>query len=65
MLDANVRGNRATGGGILRDCDGKMVGAFYKEFGESDVLIAESFAVLFAIYLCIREGWKMFYLKLI
>ena len=35
--DASVIHGQAKGGGLLRDCHGKLVFAYYKELGEQDV----------------------------
>lgn len=54
--DANVRRNKASGA-ILGDSRGNLVAAFYKEFGDLDVLLAESCSLLFAIQLCLRDDF--------
>lgn len=41
-------------GGVLRDSTGKVIFAFYKEFGELEVLSAD-----FVIWLAIVCGWRM------
>ena len=43
---ASVVNGRARGGEVLRDSKGRLVFAFYKEFGEKRVLQAEALAVL-------------------
>nr|XP_027071886.1 uncharacterized protein LOC113696707 [Coffea arabica] len=50
--DASVYQGRALGGGLLRNMDGNLVFAFYKEFGESDVLMAESLSLMHDLLLC-------------
>ncbi|XP_027174456.1 uncharacterized protein LOC113774088 [Coffea eugenioides] len=50
--DASVYQGRASGGGLLRNMDGNLVFAFYKEFGESDVLMAESLSLMHDLLLC-------------
>nr|XP_027088717.1 uncharacterized protein LOC113710068 [Coffea arabica] len=50
--DASVVHGRGAGGGLLRDHEGKVIFAFYKEFGETDVLTAESLALLHGLRLC-------------
>nr|XP_027067839.1 uncharacterized protein LOC113693511 [Coffea arabica] len=55
--DASVNCGRASGGGLLRDSQGKLIFAFYKEFGEQDVLEAESMALLFGLQLCDQRGF--------
>ncbi|XP_027171679.1 uncharacterized protein LOC113771278 [Coffea eugenioides] len=42
--DASVVNGRASGGGVLRDSFGRVIVAFYKEFGEKGVLQAEALA---------------------
>lgn len=55
--DASVTSARCSGGGVLRDGNGKVVFAFYKEFGESSVLEAETNAFFF-LKLCKDRGYK-------
>lgn len=50
--DASVTEGLATGGGLVRTSDGDLVFAFYKEFGECDVLTAEALALLEGLRLC-------------
>nr|XP_027060727.1 uncharacterized protein LOC113687281 [Coffea arabica] len=50
--DASVTKGLAAGGGLVRTSDGDLVFAFYKEFGESDVLTAEALALLEGLRLC-------------
>ncbi|XP_071917245.1 uncharacterized protein [Coffea arabica] len=50
--DASVSHKRAYGGGLLRDSDGRLIFAFYKEFGELDVLMAESSLLLHGLQHC-------------
>ncbi|XP_071921874.1 uncharacterized protein [Coffea arabica] len=50
--DASVSQGRAAGDGILRDSSGRVVFAFYKEFGDTEVLTAESLALLQGLQLC-------------
>ena len=47
--DASVSHGRAYGGGLLRDSDGRLIFAFYKEFGELDVLAVESASLLYGL----------------
>nr|XP_027062972.1 uncharacterized protein LOC113689393 [Coffea arabica] len=47
--------SRAIGGGILRSVEGDLVFAFYKEFGDQDVLMAEALTLLEGLMLC-RQG---------
>lgn len=54
--DASVRQGRAAGGGLLRDHEGKLVFAFYKEFGEADVLMAETLSLYHGLRLCQERG---------
>ena len=50
--DASVSHNRAFGGGLLRDFAGRLIFVYYKEFGEMDVLLAESSSLLHGLQLC-------------
>nr|XP_027093592.1 uncharacterized protein LOC113713995 [Coffea arabica] len=50
--DASVSHKRAYGGGLLRDSDGHLIFAFYKEFGEMNVLMVESSSLLHGFQLC-------------
>nr|XP_027082338.1 uncharacterized protein LOC113704655 [Coffea arabica] len=54
--DASVLQGRATGGGLLRDYQGKLVFTFYKEFGDQGVLEAECMALLCGLQLCLQRG---------
>ena len=45
-MDASVHNGRAFGGGILCDHEGKYIFAFYKEFWEEGVLMAECLSLL-------------------
>ncbi|XP_027150157.1 uncharacterized protein LOC113750371 [Coffea eugenioides] len=57
--DASVSHGRAYGGGLLRDSNGRLVFAFYKEFGELDVLTVESASLLYGLQRCsdgLKEG---------
>ena len=56
--DASVREQVASGGGVLRDSTGKVIFAFYKEFGEIEVLSAEASALLFGLQLCVDGGFR-------
>ncbi|XP_027102972.1 uncharacterized protein [Coffea arabica] len=51
-MDASVSHKRAYRGGLLRDSDGRLIFAYYKEFGELDVLMAESSSLLHGLQLC-------------
>ena len=44
--DASVTRGKVSGGDLLRDHEGRVIFASYKEFGEVDVLTAESRALL-------------------
>lgn len=46
----------ASGGGILRDPDGKIVFAFFKYFGNFSILEAETLALLHGLRLCQEKG---------
>ena len=50
--NANVSQNRAYGDGLLRNSEGCLIFAFYKEFGEMDVLREESLSLLHGLRLC-------------
>ena len=49
--DASVINGKAAGGGVLRDHWGRVVWAYYKEFGDLDVLAAEARSLLFGLQL--------------
>ncbi|XP_027157989.1 uncharacterized protein LOC113759610 [Coffea eugenioides] len=51
-MDASVSHKRAYRGGLLRDSDGRLIFAYYKEFRELDVLMAESSSLLHGLQLC-------------
>ncbi|XP_071906058.1 uncharacterized protein [Coffea arabica] len=55
-IDASVVNGRASGEGVLRDSDGRLILAFYKEFGEKGVLEAEALAVLEGLRVCAAKG---------
>ena len=50
--DSNVLQGHAYGGGLLRDHEGRLIFAYYKEFGEADVLMAESLSLLYGLRIC-------------
>ncbi|XP_071924892.1 uncharacterized protein [Coffea arabica] len=52
--DASVSQARAYGRGLLRDSDGRLIFAFYKELGELDVLAAESSSLLYGLQRCMQ-----------
>nr|XP_027071960.1 uncharacterized protein LOC113696775 [Coffea arabica] len=54
--DASVSHGRAYGGGLVCDSNGRLILAFYKEFGELDVLSAESSSLLYGLQRC-SEGF--------
>ena len=54
--DASVVNGRASGGGILRYSDGRLVFTFYKEFGEKGVLQAEALVALEGLQVCAGKG---------
>ena len=54
--DASVVNGLAKGGGVIRDFEGKMLGAFYKEFGEYEVVHAEGLALLTGLQWCVGTG---------
>lgn len=55
--DANITNDKATGGGILRDHDGLVIGAFYKEFDEFDILLEEGYALLYGLRWCLKNNY--------
>ncbi|XP_027103135.1 uncharacterized protein [Coffea arabica] len=50
--DASVLIGKAAGGGVLRDHDGRVISAYYKEFGDLGVLEAEAQALLEGLQMC-------------
>ena len=50
--NASVSNGKASRAGLLRDHEERLIFAFYKEFGEVDVLTAESLALLHGLQLC-------------
>ncbi|XP_071933097.1 uncharacterized protein [Coffea arabica] len=54
--DASVINGLAKGGGVIRDSEGKMLGAFYKEFGEYEVVYAEGLALFTGLQWCMGIG---------
>ncbi|XP_027171647.1 uncharacterized protein LOC113771242 [Coffea eugenioides] len=50
--DASVTATGAFGGGVVRSNEGKMIFAFYKEFGEASVVHAEALALLAGLTYC-------------
>ncbi|XP_027124270.2 uncharacterized protein [Coffea arabica] len=54
--DASVINGLAKGGGVVRDFEGKMIGAFYKEFGEYEVVYAEGLALCSGLQWCMEAG---------
>ncbi|XP_071917045.1 uncharacterized protein [Coffea arabica] len=50
--DASVVSGRASGGGVVRSAEGDLVFAFYKEFGDQNVLSAEALALLEGLRSC-------------
>nr|XP_027093558.1 uncharacterized protein LOC113713956 [Coffea arabica] len=53
---ASMVNGRMSGGGVLRDLEGRLIFAFYKEFGEKGVLQAEALAVLEGLRVCAAKG---------
>ncbi|XP_027150394.1 uncharacterized protein LOC113750636 [Coffea eugenioides] len=53
--DASVVNGKASGGGVLRDSHGRVIFAFYKEFGDKGVLHAEALAVLEGLLIVLRR----------
>ncbi|XP_071917253.1 uncharacterized protein [Coffea arabica] len=56
--DASVVASCATGEGLLRTFEGKLVFAFYKEFGDVDVLMAEALALVAGLQCCRYRNFK-------
>ncbi|XP_027158365.1 uncharacterized protein LOC113759984 [Coffea eugenioides] len=56
--DASVVNGKANGGGVLRDSHGRVIFAFYKEFGDKGVLHAEALAVLEGLLMCAIRGLR-------
>ncbi|XP_071905711.1 uncharacterized protein [Coffea arabica] len=54
--DASVINGLAKGGGVVRDSEGKMIGAFYKEIGEYEVVYAEGLALCSGLQWCMGAG---------
>lgn len=50
-LDTSVALNSAAGSGIVRDRNGDVIFAFYKKFGENEVLEAEAMALMHGLTL--------------
>ena len=50
--DASVAVGKEAGGGILWDYYGELIFAFYKEFGDVDVLTDESLSLMHGLLLC-------------
>nr|XP_027077000.1 uncharacterized protein LOC113700749 [Coffea arabica] len=50
--DASVVRGRSSGGRVVRSAEGNLVFAFYKEFGEKDVLSSEALALLEGLRYC-------------
>ncbi|XP_027155455.1 uncharacterized protein LOC113755747 [Coffea eugenioides] len=50
-MDASVQQRHALGGGLLRNTDVNLVFAFYKEFSESNALMAESLSLMHGLLL--------------
>lgn len=58
--DASVSSNGAAGGDLLKTYEGGMVFAYYKEFGEVDVLLAEVRSLSYGLQLCQQRGFSSF-----
>ncbi|XP_027184008.1 uncharacterized protein LOC113782315 [Coffea eugenioides] len=54
--DASVMQNVAVGDGLVRNHQGEVIFAFYKEFGDVDILATESLSLLFGLILCVQKG---------
>ncbi|XP_027171611.1 uncharacterized protein LOC113771199 [Coffea eugenioides] len=54
--DASVINGLAKGGGVVRDSEGKMIGAFYEKFGEYEVVYAEGLALCSGLQWCMGAG---------
>lgn len=55
-IDTSVVNGVASGGGLLRDHEGKLIFAFYKDFGQQEVLYAEALSLLHGLSLCQQKG---------
>ena len=47
---------KASGGGVLRDAEGKLVFAFFKHLGDLSILKTEALASLHGLKLCRDKG---------
>ena len=50
-----MHNGKAFEGGILRSHEGTLITAFYKEFGEFDVLEADGLSLLYGLQLCAQR----------
>ena len=50
--DASIVSGHASGGGVVRSAEGDLVFAFYKEFGDQDILSTEALALLTGLRFC-------------
>ena len=48
---------------MVRDCEGKLVFAGYKEFGDVEVLVAKVLALLVSLRMCAKHGFARFLIK--
>ncbi|XP_071918851.1 uncharacterized protein [Coffea arabica] len=51
--DVSVRDGRALGGDLVLDHEAKLIFAFYKEFREVEVLLAEALSLRYGLQLCV------------
>ncbi|XP_071902653.1 uncharacterized protein [Coffea arabica] len=58
--DASVTPLGAYGGGLVRSHTGNLVFAFYKEFGDQDVLMAEASSLLLGLHFCQEWNFRGF-----
>ena len=61
--DASLREGCAVGAVVVRDCEGKLVFAGYKEFGDVEVLVAKVLALLVTLRMCAKRGFARFLIK--
>ena len=57
-MNASVQKGCASRGGLVQDHNGKLVVAFYKEFGESDVIIAKALVFLRGLEVCVERSFQ-------
>ncbi|XP_027062835.1 uncharacterized protein [Coffea arabica] len=58
-LDASLVECTALGGGFLYDHNSKLVFAYFKKFGDVDVLVVEGLSLLHGLRLCKDKGYSL------